>query len=83
MPGVKWSSTKDPGVVKMIVLLRERLHFGKPHCSVERSCQIRKVIPGGFNKKKKKKKCCLGFQLYCIFGQPYFFFFFHQKKTYE
>ena len=56
MPGVKWSSTKDPGVVKMIVLLRERLHFGKPHCSVERSCQIRKVIPGGVNKKKKKKK---------------------------
>lgn len=50
MSGVKWNITKDPGVFKMIALLKERLHFGKPHYSVESSCQIRKVIPGGVTK---------------------------------
>ena len=81
MPGVKWSSTKDPGVVKMIVLLRERLHFGKPHCSVERSCQIRKVIPGGVNKKKKKKKVLFRFSALLYLWANLFFFFFSSEKN--
>ena len=76
MSGVKWSITKDPGVFKMIALLRERLHFGKPHCSAESSCQIRKVIPGGVIKQKVLFRFSALLYLWAAL-------FFSSEKTYE